>query len=650
MNKQSTLILTIVCFLLLNLQSFSQNPNFHIYLCFGQSNMAGQGAVEAQDKIVDARFKVFQAVDCSGLNRSKAKWYTAVPPLCTCNSGLSPADYFGRTMVANLPDSITVGVINVSVPGCDIRLFDKDIYMDYDSTYVDNWFTSLVAAYDWNPYQYLIDLAKLAQKDGVIKGILLHQGEANTGDSKWPSYVKKIYTEMLADLSLKADSVPLLSGEVVSAPGNCCGTWMNPIIDKLPTTIPTAHIISSEDCTAQDAAHFDSQGYRKFGMRYAATMLSLLGVDVKILEPEVTYFETECSNYGNNWNEISDATASNKSYLTIKPGFNNTTEASNDSENAINFNFTAKSDTTFYVYARLNCPTATSNSFWAKMDNEPFEYIDNLTTGGWNWLKLKSFELKAGNHTLVITYGEEGAKIDKIFIANYDLVPTGMGGAAVKICSNTVHKVPGKIEAELFSDQNGIQAENTGDTGGGLNIGYIDNNDWIEYAIDVESDAVYTATFRCAAPSSGGAVSLLFDGEKVGSLSFTGTGAWQTYKSFAADIPLKAGKHTLRLLVSTAGFNLNWFMFEKKKVTGNKNFNEVGLQVFPNPTNGELNIESNAFQFDKIEIVDYTGRSVYSKSVGHAKLISFNPGLQKGGYILKLSNNAQTKNLKINIE
>ena len=194
MKEQNTLILTILGFLLLNLQSYSQDPNCYIYLCFGQSNMQGAGQIQDQDKTVDSRSKVFQAPDCSNLNREKATWYTAVPPLCDCYSGLSPADYFGRTMVANLPDSITVGIINVSVAGCDIRLFDKDIYMDYDSTSVESWFTSLVEAYDWNPYQYLIDLAKLAQNDGVIKGILLHQGETNTDQEQWLSCVKKYTT------------------------------------------------------------------------------------------------------------------------------------------------------------------------------------------------------------------------------------------------------------------------------------------------------------------------------------------------------------------------------------------------------------------------------------------------------------------------
>ncbi|HET7734216.1 MAG TPA: sialate O-acetylesterase, partial [Paludibacter sp.] len=144
MNKLKLIFFAVIAGLLVYSEVYAQHRNFYIFLCFGQSNMQGATKIESQDTTVNARFKVFHALDCPQQNRKKAEWCTAVPPTCQCNSGLSPADYFGRTLVANLPDSITVGIINVSVAGCDIRLFDKDIYMDYDSTYKENWFTSLV--------------------------------------------------------------------------------------------------------------------------------------------------------------------------------------------------------------------------------------------------------------------------------------------------------------------------------------------------------------------------------------------------------------------------------------------------------------------------------------------------------------------------
>ena len=266
---------------------FSQNPNFHIYLCFGQSNMEGQGTIEAQDKIVDSRFKVLQAMDCTNPKRTKGTWHTAIPPLCQCGSGLSPADYFGKTMVANLPDSITVGVINVAIGGCDIRLFDKNKYQGFTDTYKDAWFVDKIKFYEGNPYQYLINLAKLAQQDGVIKGILLHQGETNNGNTQWPSYVETIYNNLLTDLSLRSNEVPILAGEVVHADQEGVCAAMNSIIDELPNTIPTAHVISSRGCTVKDDnVHFNSEGYRELGRRYAAKMLFLLGVETASIETE----------------------------------------------------------------------------------------------------------------------------------------------------------------------------------------------------------------------------------------------------------------------------------------------------------------------------------------------------------------------------
>jgi alpha-L-arabinofuranosidase/lysophospholipase L1-like esterase len=264
--------------------TLAQDPNFYIFLCFGQSNMEGFPGIEQQDKTtVDDRFQVLATVDFSNLGRTKGLWYVAVPPLCRGNTGLCPADYFGRTMVANLPEKIRVGVVNVSVAGCKIELFDRDNYQKYAST-APSWMANIIKAYDGNPYQYLVNMAKLAQKDGVIKGILLHQGESNTNDKAWPSKVKGIYDNLIKDLNLKAEQVPLLAGELVNADqGGACAS-MNAIIAELPQTIPNSHVISSSGCTCRsDHLHFTPAGYRKLGKRYAEKMLSLLGY--KIADP-----------------------------------------------------------------------------------------------------------------------------------------------------------------------------------------------------------------------------------------------------------------------------------------------------------------------------------------------------------------------------
>ena len=270
-------ILLIAGLFISTMNVFSQDPDFYIFLCFGQSNMEGNARFQPQDTTVDNRFQVLEAVDCPDLGRIKGNWYTAVPPLCRCRTGLTPVDYFGRTLIANLPKNIRVGVINVAIGGCKIELFDKDNYQSYVSTSPD-WLKNMVREYDGNPYARLVDMAKLAQKDGVIKGILMHQGESNTNDTLWPQKVKGVYDNLLKDLNLQINSVPLLAGELVNADqGGACAS-MNKIIATLPNVIPNSYIIPSSGCTGiPDHLHFTADGYRELGKRYAAQMLTILG-------------------------------------------------------------------------------------------------------------------------------------------------------------------------------------------------------------------------------------------------------------------------------------------------------------------------------------------------------------------------------------
>ncbi|MBN2589906.1 MAG: hypothetical protein JXA96_08580, partial [Sedimentisphaerales bacterium] len=283
------LVLTLGCFIAIllvgcdstKMGADSNKEQFYVFLCFGQSNMEGfPRTIQEQDMTVDSRFQMMAAVDMPGMDRVKGNWYDAVPPLCRADSGLCPADYFGRTLAANLPENIKVGVINVSVAGCKIECFEKEGSESYISS-AAGWLKNIVKNYDNNPYQYLIDLGKQAQAEGgVIKGILLHQGESNTGDNEWPNKVKGIYDNMLADLNLKAEDVPLLAGEVVNADqrGQCAG--FNNILAKLPETVPTAYVISSAGCTSAERLHFNSAGYRLLGTRYGEKMVELLGYEV----------------------------------------------------------------------------------------------------------------------------------------------------------------------------------------------------------------------------------------------------------------------------------------------------------------------------------------------------------------------------------
>jgi enterochelin esterase-like enzyme/lysophospholipase L1-like esterase len=263
------------------------DPNFYIFLCFGQSNMEGAARPEAQDlKSPGPRFLWMPAVDYPATDKLPARkmgeWYEAIPPLCRPNTGLTPADWFGRTLVASLPENIKIGVIHVAIGGIDIKGFLPDSIKDYAEKKAPGWMKGMLAAYDNNPYERLVTLAKKAQKDGVIKGILMHQGETNTGDPKWAGMVKQVYDNLCGDLNLKPEEVNLYAGNIVQADGKGVCIGCKKQIDELPLTLHTSQVISSDGCTnGPDRLHFDAAGYRELGCRYGEAVARHLGFEPK---------------------------------------------------------------------------------------------------------------------------------------------------------------------------------------------------------------------------------------------------------------------------------------------------------------------------------------------------------------------------------
>ena len=253
------------------------DPNFHIYLAFGQSNMEGQGTIEAQDKTVDPRFQMLSTIDNFN-GRKLGTWNDAIPPLANKHGGLGPTDYFGRTLVEKLDSQIKVGVVVVAIAGCSIVAFDSPLDQGYMSTQA-SWFKDIVKDYGDDPYQRLVEMAKKAKEDGVIKGIIFHQGETDEGDSDWPNKVKKVYDRLVKDIGLD-ENIPFFAGEVPYQ-GSSKGTNNN--IRKLPQQSKNFYLVSAEGLNDLDMMriHFSSQGYRDFGKRYAEKVMEVLGDDLK---------------------------------------------------------------------------------------------------------------------------------------------------------------------------------------------------------------------------------------------------------------------------------------------------------------------------------------------------------------------------------
>lgn len=110
---------------------------------------------------------------------------------------------------------------------------------------------------------------------------------------------------------------------------------------------------------------------------------------------------------------------------------------------------------------------------------------------------------------------------------------------------------------------NGIETENCTDVGGGLNIGWIDNNDWFEYTINIPIEGDYELSIRTASANGGGRLTIQEGPKTFDELQINNTGGWQTWTTLTSKaFALVDGNKTIRLRAINGGFNLNWISFK----------------------------------------------------------------------------------------
>ena len=270
------------------------NPNFHIYIAYGQSNMAGNGdIIPAEDQANPPKNFIMLASHNANASQRSGKtnqsiktgeWSPAIPPMFHAFENLSPADYFGRAMVDSLP-GVTVGIIPVAIGAVSIRAFDKDQYEAYfrgDGKDIMNW--GWPKDYDNNPPGRILELAKKAKEVGVIKGFIFHQGESDGTDANWRKTVYKTYKDVIDALDLDENEVPFVAGELLQEGNNCCGS-KNSGIAQLKNNFKKFGLASSKGLkgNGKDPYHFGREGVIELGRRYVHEMLKLID---KTIDPD----------------------------------------------------------------------------------------------------------------------------------------------------------------------------------------------------------------------------------------------------------------------------------------------------------------------------------------------------------------------------
>lgn len=238
-------IFSLVLFLM-GISVNAQDQNYWIYLVIGQENMVGKPNAESKsyDFLLDS---------------------------------------FVKTMSENVPGK-RIGVVAVTLPTSPIVAFDKDNYRNYVSKVTDESNKKALGKYDNNPYGQLISMARTAKSKGVVKGIMLQQDGSDDYNDAWQKRVKKIYYNIIRDLSLDSTKVPLLIGEVGRAEYGGKYAAANKVIGKMNRVLQYSLVVPSENCPlADDKIYYSKEGFEHLGHRYAIKALQGIGFEL----PEV---------------------------------------------------------------------------------------------------------------------------------------------------------------------------------------------------------------------------------------------------------------------------------------------------------------------------------------------------------------------------
>ena len=176
----------------------------------------------------------------------------------------------------------------------------------------------------------------------------------------------------------------------------------------------------------------------------------------------------------------------------------------------------------------------------------------------YQWRKDGAVISGATSHLLNVTqFGTYDARVQRNGIwSEWSRIP-------VQVKLKAVVNLPGRVEAENYAAMDGVGIDWTFDGGGGSVVGWIDQNDWMDYSVHSASASTYTVRFRVASPNTGGQLQLRrSDGTVLTTVNIPNTGGWQSYQNVEASVSLPAGYQTIRLISTAApGWNINWFEF-----------------------------------------------------------------------------------------
>ena len=229
--------------------------NVWVFIMAGQSNMAGRGFVEPEDTISDKR--IFSINKDGQIIIAKEPLHFYEPERTGLDCGLS----FAKTLISKIPDSISVLIIPTAVGGSSIS----------------QWLGDSVFR-NVKLFSNFLSKIEIAKQNGIIKGILWHQGESDANEKNIPLHKERLHLLFSKFRSaIGNNEIPVLLGELGSFSNNPADfNLINKAIHDYAAEDKNSRVISTRDLKDKgDHLHFDSEGQRTMGKRFANAYLSM---------------------------------------------------------------------------------------------------------------------------------------------------------------------------------------------------------------------------------------------------------------------------------------------------------------------------------------------------------------------------------------
>lgn len=247
-----------------------------VYLIIGQSNTAGRGAIEAKDRVVLDGVDLFNG----------QTWIPAENPMNAFSNirrdldrqQLSYAYTFGRTL--NEVTGNRIGLIVNAIGGTRISSWQKGAD--------DGFFESTM--------ERVTDA--LAIPGTTLRGVLWHQGESNRRSNSYLSDIEDFINDIRNDLGIS--DLPFIAGQLSQERDD--NATFNENIKRLPSLVNDTNYVSTHCLGTTDTTHFDSNGQRILGSRYASRILEMV-YDRELKTVRVPVDEDAYVRGGNNAND-----------------------------------------------------------------------------------------------------------------------------------------------------------------------------------------------------------------------------------------------------------------------------------------------------------------------------------------------------------